>query len=255
MDNKSFDSKRIAEGYVKRPWLHEKVIEQLKSDYHITKNFKNGLDVGCGAGLSTKGLKLICDKVTGTDISSEMINVCNKLYEDNLYYFYVAKAEETRIPKEKYDIITAAGVINWVDKDRFLANASQIMNSKGIMVIYDFWITDKMNEKAEYTDWYQTKYLKKFPKPPRNENVWNQNDLTDDFLMEKQTLYEMEYGFNMEDFIDFMMIQSNVNAKIESGEISEKETKEWMQDTLQSIFQNRTRTLIFFGYNWYIRKK
>lgn len=171
------------------------------------------------------------------------------------YYFYVAKAEETLIPKEKYDILTAAGVINWVDKDRFLANASQVMNSNGLIVIYDFWITDKMNEKTEYTDWYQNQYLQKFPKPPRNEKVWNQNDLTEDFLMEKQTIYEMEYVFNLEDFIDFMMIQSNVNVKIESDEISEKETKKWMQDTLQAIFQNKTKTLIFSGYNWYIRKK
>ena len=30
---------------------------------------KNGLDVGCGTGLSAKALKLICDKVTETDIS------------------------------------------------------------------------------------------------------------------------------------------------------------------------------------------
>ena len=79
--------------------------------------------------------------------------------------------------------------------------------------------------------------------------------MTEDFLMEKQTIYEMEYVFNLKDFIDFMMIQYNVNAKIESDEISEKETKKWMQDTLQAIFQDKTKTLIFSGYNWYIRKK
>ena len=70
MDNKSFDSKRIALGYAKRPWLHKSVIEQLRTDCNLGGDyrFRNGLDVGCGAGLSTKALKLICDKVTGTDI-------------------------------------------------------------------------------------------------------------------------------------------------------------------------------------------
>lgn len=48
-----------------------------------------GLDVGCGAGLSTK-------------------------------------AEETSVPVVPYDIITAAGVINWVDKDAFLYNAGAL---------------------------------------------------------------------------------------------------------------------------------
>lgn len=66
MDNKSFDSQRIAEGYRKRPWLHKQVMEQIKKDCGITAIFKNGLDVGCGAGLSTKGLRLICEQVTGT---------------------------------------------------------------------------------------------------------------------------------------------------------------------------------------------
>lgn len=60
--------------------------------------------------------------------------------------------------------------------------------------------------------------------------------MTEDFLMEKQTIYEMEYVFNLKDFIDFMMIQYNVNAKIESDEISEKETRKWMQDTLRFFF-------------------
>ena len=67
MDNKAFDSKRIAMGYAKRPWLHENVIARLKKDCNLDLNyrFKNGLDVGCGAGLSTKALRLVCDKVTG----------------------------------------------------------------------------------------------------------------------------------------------------------------------------------------------
>lgn len=93
MKNTDFDSKRIAEGYAKRPWLHKEVMEQVKADYQITQNFENGLDVGCGAGLSTKGLRLICNRVTGTDISPEMIDICKQLYKNDTYDFYVAKAE------------------------------------------------------------------------------------------------------------------------------------------------------------------
>ena len=76
MDKITFDEKRIAEGYMNRPWLHKKVIERFVSDCEVTSNFRNGLDVGCGAGLSTKALHLICDRVTGTDISEQMIQVC-----------------------------------------------------------------------------------------------------------------------------------------------------------------------------------
>lgn len=143
MNNIDFNAKRIAQGYANRPWLHKKVMEQFKKDYNITHNFRNGLDVGCGAGLSTKALRLICDKVTGTDISPEMIEVCKEQYQaDDSYNFYVAKAEETKSVTEQYDIVTAAGMINWVDKDSFLENINHVLKKQGILVIYDFWITD-----------------------------------------------------------------------------------------------------------------
>lgn len=254
MDNKAFDAQRIAEGYAKRPWLHKEVMEQIKKDCNI-EHLENGLDVGCGAGLSTKALRLLCDHVTGTDISPEMIAVCETIYKDSSYTFYVSKAEETKMPPVPYNIITAAGVVNWVDKNLFLDNAEKILNNNGLVVVYDFWITDRMNAKAEYTKWYREEYLKKFPKPYRKEDVWKQADLTAAFRMENQIRYELTYDFSLDEFVDFMMIQSNVNEKIEKGIMSVEEVRSWMKSSPQPIFSGENRTLIFEGYNWYIRKR
>lgn len=255
MNNKSFDSKRIAAGYAKRPWLHKSVMEQIKEDCEVKANFKNGLDVGCGAGLSTKALKLICDKVTGTDISEAMIEVCKELYADLDFEFYVAAAEQTRIPAEPYDIVTAAGVINWVDRELFLNNLQEVMAQEGLLVIYDFWITDQMVDGEAYTRWYQEEYLRNFPKPPRKENTWRQEDLGKHFKLKKQVNHQMSYEFDLNSFIDFMMIQSNVNAQIEEGKRDEAEVRQWMSETLKPIFGVGKRQLIFEGYNWYIEKE
>ena len=257
MNNKSFDSKRIAEGYLKRPWLHKSVMDALRKDLALTQEYKfrNGLDVGCGAGLSTKALRLICEKVTGTDIAEAMVETCREVYsEDDAYSFYVAKAEETLVPDEKYDIVTAAGCINWVDEKRFMENMKEVATDGAVIVIYDFGITDKMAGNSDYTAWYQNEYLKRFPKPPRKENKWTQQDLIDGFTMEKQTEYEMEYRFSLDNFVDFMLIQSNVNSKIEAGEVSEADVREWMRTSLEPIFGGEEKTLIFYGYSWYIRK-
>lgn len=250
-----FNAKRIAQGYANRPWLHKKVMKQIEKDYNITHKFRNGLDVGCGAGLSTKALRLICDKVTGTDISSEMIEVCKEQYQaDDSYNFYVAKAEETKLETEQYDIVTAAGMVNWVDKDSFLEKMNQVLRENGILVIYDFWITDQMVGNKEYTNWYQNEYLKRFPKPPRNEEVWTQDDLNEHFIMQKQIDYDMTYEFELGKFIDFMMIQSNVNVKIDQGYLTESEVRKWMDNSLSNIFKGTSKTLVFKGYNWYIIK-
>lgn len=256
MNNKSFDDKRIAHGYANdRPWLHKYVMERLKSDCAIDKPFHNGLDVGCGAGLSTKALKLICDKVTGTDISDEMIQVCKDTYDASEFTFYTAKAEETLPPETPYDIVTAAGVINWVDKNKFLENMKLVMAKNGILVIYDFWISDKMLENDAYTEWYQKSYLDNFPKPPRKEDTWRQEDMPEGFIIKKQVLYQMQHEFDMDSFIRFMMIQSNVNTQIQSGHKTEAEIRDWMKETLEPIFRGKKQTLIFDAYNWYLNSQ
>lgn len=254
MNTISFNSKRISEGYLNRPWLHRDIIEIIKRDLNITTSYQSGLDIGCGAGLSTKALKLICEKVTGTDISSEMINICKETYNDKLFNFYVAKAEETKIPEERYDIITAAGVINWIDKNSFLNNTDKILGPNGIIVIYDFWITDSMIDNPEYTNWYNNKYLNKFPKPPRNENKWTKEELPYNYHMLDQIEYTLSYDFSLNDFINFMMIQSNVNVQIENDILSENEVREWMIKSLRPVWKKETETLIFKAYNWYIKK-
>ncbi|MCH5250778.1 MAG: class I SAM-dependent methyltransferase [Lachnospiraceae bacterium] len=247
----SFDDKRIANGYAKdRPWLHKSVIERIKSECNINKPFKNGLDVGCGAGLSTKALKLICEKITGTDISGEMIHVCKTLYNTPEFTFYTAKAEETRIPETPYDIVTAAGVVNWVDKNKFLQNMKSVMANNGLLIIYDFWISDKMLENDDYTNWYQNLYLTNFPKLPRNEEIWHQEDMPDNFTIEKQIDYQLKYEYDIDSFIRFMMLQSNVNTQINIGHKTKTEIHSWMKDTLNPIFQNKNHTLIFNGYTW-----
>lgn len=41
----------------------------------------------------------------------------------------------------------------------------------------------------------------------------------------------------------------------ENGEFSVSEVREWMTQGLQGIFDGKTRSLMFQGYSWYIRKR
>ena len=55
-------------------------------------------------------------------------------------------------------------------------------------------------------------------------------------------------------FVDFMLIQSNVNAQIESGSASADDIRKWMMESLAQVFDGGERQLVFYGYSWYIRK-
>lgn len=255
MDKTAFDFKRIAQGYKSRPFLHKQVIEKFQSDI-TSKRFTYGLDVGCGAGLSTKALKLICKHVIGADISSEMINIAREVCEDsNEYHFMVSKAEEIPAMKEKIDIITVAGAIQWIDRQDFLHNINNIISDDGYVLIYDFSISDMMRNNDLYNKWWHNIYLKEFPKPYRNEYVWTSKDVKKfDFTMLKQIELELEYEFDLETFVQFMMIQSNVNAKIDGEGRDIEEVHKWFEDTLTPIFTNIVEKLVFKGYSWYMQK-
>lgn len=70
------------------------------------------------------------------------------------------------------------------------------------------------------------------------------------------------HDFSLEAFVDFMMIQSNVNVQIENGQKTADEVRDWMFRTLAPVFDSQisrnghsdsVRTFIFDGYYWYIR--
>lgn len=257
-DTLSFNYKRIAEGYAKdRPFLHKHVMDLLKARLSLKQNFKNGLDVGCGAGLSSKALRLVCDHVTGTDISAEMVQAAAALYTDESFTFLQCKAEELDETLGSFDIVTAAGVINWVDETIFLPALEKMMEPNGILLIYDFGITDEMEGNANFTDWYREQYLAMFPKPPRKENVWTEADVSPyHFHIMAQDNYKTGFPMDKEQFIRFMLLQSNVIAQVEEKGKTLTDVKKWFENTLTPYFEdNKKENLIFAGYNWYLQKQ
>ena len=87
----------------------------------------------------------------------------------------------------------------------------KIMKEQGILLIYDFWITDKMQGSTEYTNWYQNEYLKRFPKPPRNENIWKQEEMPEYFKIQNQIfnlitiqISFLSFGFNCAAYIPYL---------------------------------------------------
>lgn len=99
---------RIARGYADRPFLHRQVMEMVQADCPGI-SFANGLYVGCGAGLSVKALRLICRRVTGIDVSGDMIAAARAACTDPACTFVCGSGEAPDFPEKTFDIITAAG--------------------------------------------------------------------------------------------------------------------------------------------------
>ena len=116
----------------KLPFLIKEII--LKLDSNITK-FEKVIDLGCGTGLSGKGLRDISNNLTGIDISENMVTKARELsIYDNLIVGDII--ETLSSSKEKYDLFMALDVLVYIGEVESIFNAVKNCCSKNALFIF-----------------------------------------------------------------------------------------------------------------------
>ena len=120
----------------KLPFLIKEII--LKLDSNITK-FEKVIDLGCGTGLSGKGLRDISNNLTGIDISENMVTKARELgIYDNLIVGDII--ETLSSSKEKYDLFMALDVLVYIGEVESIFNAVKNCCSKNALFIFSIEI-------------------------------------------------------------------------------------------------------------------
>lgn len=248
-----FSFQRVAEGYANhRPYYHPVVISKVSDKIGLNSKLDTALDVGCGTGLSTLALRDIANRVVGTDSSEEMISVARSLGHDDIE-FQCSAAEELHFSDKTFDLITVCGAINWIDRDQFLPEAKRVLKPNGRLIVYDNFIAERMQEQPIYTNWYQDQYVTRFPKPKRDETPMTQVEAELYGFHVMQEEYTNKLPMSTEQYIEFMLTQSNVIAAVDMGSESLSDAREWMNRTLAPIFPRQRGTFLFEGYIWYLQ--
>ncbi len=125
---KIYDSARLATGYAyNRPPVHKRIIEKISDQLQIKNCFGRALDIGCGAGLSTVALESIAKLVVGIEPMRMMLVHCKAVSRNAL--FIVSTAELLPFANRSFELITAAGSLNYTNLDLFLPEAERILAS------------------------------------------------------------------------------------------------------------------------------
>jgi ubiquinone/menaquinone biosynthesis C-methylase UbiE len=118
-----------AEGYAKaRPPLHARIVGQI---HHLP--CATILDVGCGAGLSTAPLLRLSDRVVGVEPAVEMLR-----WAPPGPRFLAARSESLPFRDRSFDLITAAGSLNYADPAAAFPELRRVLTPTGTLVVYDF---------------------------------------------------------------------------------------------------------------------
>jgi len=130
-----FDTPAKAEGYAKaRPPLHARIVER------IGIRAATALDVGCGAGLSTAPLLRTSARVLAVDPFPAMVQWGPRIAPGA--HFLAARAESLPFPNATFDLITAAGSLNYTDPARAFPELRRVLKPEGTLVVYDFSLLD-----------------------------------------------------------------------------------------------------------------
>src|SRR5438270_12439655 len=113
-----FGTENMALGYAtSRPPVHPRVIELARQSLGWSQLAARALDVGCGAGLSTKALAALAQECIGIEPAEAMLKWSAIVAPEA--DFVAGTAEAIPICDRSLDLLTAAGSLNYVNLDLF----------------------------------------------------------------------------------------------------------------------------------------
>jgi SAM-dependent methyltransferase len=224
---------------------------KIRATLQLREKVRQALDVGCGTGLSTRSLTTIAARVTGIDPSIAMIRMAHQAA--NIQYF-VASAEHLPFANTTFDVMTAAGALDWIDRPLFLSEARRLLRPAGWLIIYDVAEVGTLVGNAAFARWYTMQYVSKYPKPPRNPTPLSRSEAQEggfDFTYDDR--FVLGLPFSLESYVQYTLTQSTITAAVEErGEDIEAVTT-WLTESAQPFFRQPREILQFTGYIWYLQ--
>lgn len=243
-----FSTFSMAAGYATcRPPVHPRVIEFVRSSLGQNGVFERALDVGCGAGLSTKALDGFAEHCIGLEPAEDMLRQAWKIAQNAT--FVVGRAEAIPVRENTVDVITAAGSLNYTDLDLFFPEAARVLKPAGAIVVYDFRTGQTFRESQVLDDWF-AKFVDRYPWPENEAREVNPEILSrldSGFAVTNHEYFEIGLTLTSEFYLDYMLTETNVAFALRRG-VALDEIRSWCIDTLGPIWDGKEREVLFFGY-------
>src|SRR5574340_913367 len=241
-----FASDEMAAGYATaRPSVHPRIIDRLRR--RLTVPVRRALDVGCGAGLSTRALEGLAKERIGIDFAEAMFRWAKMTAPGAA--FSVARAERMPFRAGSIDLITAAGSLNYVDFDAFFPEALRVLAPGGILAVYDFSQGRTFPDSPALDSWYAA-FIARYPARPGEARKITPESLARDsrgFQPAGDETFEIALRLTSAAYLEYMLTETNVANAVRDG-TPLAEVRSWCAATLPDVFGDRPRDVLFRGY-------
>jgi SAM-dependent methyltransferase len=248
-----YDSIRLATGYAfDRPPIHPIIIKEIASDLGITSPVTRALDIGCGAGLSTVALEPIARVIVGLEPAAAMLTHRRIVCPRGL--FVIGNAERVPFRNGTFDLITAAGAINYAEPSSVLSEVSRVLRPDGVFTIYDFSDGKRFHDSDRLTRWYEA-FEERYPPLPGYAMDVRALPFSDAGLqLDTYRPFQLSVPMSLDAYARYAMSQTTVEAALARG-ASEDDIDRWCRTTLMDVFEGRSHDVEFDAYVAYVRRR
>jgi SAM-dependent methyltransferase len=241
-----YNSSRLAAGYAfSRPNVHPMIAQRISAWLQIAIPASRALDVGCGAGLSTAALAPLARSVVGIDTVPAML--AHRRSVAPRASFVVARAEQLPVTDDAFELVTAAGSINYTDTQRFLSEAARVLKPDGVLVIYDFSAGRRFRNDGRLGDWYTAFEQRYPPQPGYALDVRELPFSSAGLRLDSYEDFEVAVAMSLEAYVAYAMSESGVELAISRG-ANERDIADWCKSTLANLFDGAPRDVFFDAY-------
>ena len=241
-----------AERYARaRPYFHPLVIERIRAHLKLEQSVPRALDVACGTGQSARALQAIAERVTGTDLSSEMLGYARQNPDIE---FLESPAESLPFDAETFDLLTVCMAFHWFDQAKFLLEAHRVLKANGWLIVYNNEARAQMIGNPEFRNWADQFYTS-YPTPSRTATPTDPAFFSNHgFQLDPLEEVENHVSFTPDELAAYMTTQSNFIAKVEQGAESLEEVHARIVAGAKPLFAGPRTDFLFSSRIWYLRK-
>jgi SAM-dependent methyltransferase len=252
LDRGLYSSPRVAAGYAHgRPAVHPRILQRVRESLHLIAPLGRALDIGCGAGRSTAALDDMAHHVVGMDPAAAMM--AHRQDVAPRAQFVVGQAERLPFSDAAFDLITAAGAINYANLDLAIPEIARVLAATGTLVVYDFSAGRRLRDGRELEKWY-VEFDRRYPDAPGYSLDVTRLPFDRAGLgLDNYQVFEIAIPMTLDAYLRYAMSETRIELALSAG-AREADVGEWCRRTLQEVFGDQTKDVVFDAYAAYVSR-
>ncbi|HXW05996.1 MAG TPA: class I SAM-dependent methyltransferase [Vicinamibacterales bacterium] len=246
-----YQSPRLAAGYAfSRPPVHRHVIDLVREHLRPDAHADRALDIGCGAGLSTAALQPLSSWTVGLEPIGVMLTHSREVAPDAR--FVIAAAERLPFTDDVFDLVAAAGSVNYADRAMLLSEAARVMSRGALFLIYDYSPGRRARNTDALAQWFR-EFQAQFPEASGYELDLRTLEYAGAGLrLEAYVESEVAMPMSLEAYLAYVLTETRVERTIAGG-MAESAATAWCRGTLQHVFAHGALEVVFETCVAYVR--